>query len=138
MSHVSMHNEPQCRNSSSEGAWCAPLFQRLLPLKGAGGHQSLLSNLPFPFTPNCVPRPPSPLSPLLCSNPNKLATQVGGGRRSRMGGGWALWRRSRLSVGEVHGALKLLCLSAHTHALNAHTPCLSDWMLRGRTEERNV
>lgn len=82
-----------------------------------------------PLTAYCISL--SSVPPLLCSYPNKLATEVGEGEEEeeegmeKSKGGWALWRRSRLSVGEVHGALKRLWFSTYTH-----TQCLSDWMLR--------
>lgn len=106
-----------------------------LPLNGAGGHQSLLSSL----SPYCIPR----LSPLLCSYPNKLAIQVSEGGRKRWRrvwswvGGWALWRTSRLSVGEVHGTLKRLCLNTHTHT---STNTVSQWLdaERERGSEREA
>lgn len=72
-----------------------------------------------PLTAYCISL--SSVPPLLCSYPNKLATQVGEGEEEeeegmeKSKGGWALWRRSRLSVGEVHGALKRLWFSTYTH-----------------------
>lgn len=52
------------------------------------GGTKVLSNLLSPLSPHCIPQPPSHLSPLLCSYPNKLATQVAEGRRRgrRVGG----------------------------------------------------
>lgn len=54
-------------------------------------------------------------------------TERGGGEE---GGGWALWRRSQLSLAEVFAAWKLLCRSRS----QTHVAPLSDWMLRRRRE----
>lgn len=114
-----------------------------LPLNGAGGHQSLLSSLP----PYCISQPPSRLSPLLCSYPNKLAIQVSEGGRKRWRrvwswvGGWALWRTIRLSVGEVHCTLKRLCLNTHRHTSKKHRVSMTGCWERereGAREKRKV
>lgn len=110
-----------------------------LPLNGAGGHQSLLSSLP----PYCISQPPSRLSPLLCSYPNKLAIQVSEGGRKRWRrvwswvGGWALWRTIRLSVGEVHCTLKRLCLNTHRHTSKKHRVSMTGCWERERERERS-
>ena len=112
-----VHSFVSRNTTSTEGSWGAPK-----------------SALHLSFY--CIKQPPSFLSPLLCGYPNKLAVSEGGGKRRRREwrgeGGWALWRRSRLSVSEVHGSLK-----PHTHRqTHTHTPCLSDWMLREEREKK--
>lgn len=100
------------KKTSTERSWGAPKSALQSPL----------------LTPHCIPRPPSPrVPPFVQPYPNKLATQVGEGRRRERGGadGPCGGGVGFQSVRCTHGALKRL--SRHTHT---HTPCLSDWMLR--------
>lgn len=152
-----MHNIPcWAQLLFLDGAWCAPLSQRLLPLNGAGGHQSLLSNLLSPQLPLSSAPPLPPLFVQLLY-PNKLATQVGEGRRRRRrrvegvgeGGPGLVAEESAFTRWGARCLEAALSQRAHTHRHTythaythteahslSHTHTVSEWLDAEREKER--